>query len=89
MSTVDVLDAQGSKTGTAELPAELFDVTANIPLIHQVVVGSSTVNWYTSVSALSASLLTACWHWGYALRSDSGYSPAPVRDQLKFQGNAQ
>ena len=24
--------------GTAELPAELFDVTANIPLIHQVVV---------------------------------------------------
>ena len=38
MSTVDVLDAQGSKTGTTELPAELFDVTANIPLIHQVVV---------------------------------------------------
>jgi large subunit ribosomal protein L4 len=36
--TVDVLDAGGSKAGTAELPAELFDVTANIPLIHQVVV---------------------------------------------------
>jgi large subunit ribosomal protein L4 len=35
---VDVLDATGSKTGTTELPAELFDVTANIPLIHQVVV---------------------------------------------------
>ena len=29
---------EGAKTGTAELPAELFDVTANIPLIHQVVV---------------------------------------------------
>ena len=38
MSIIDVLDAQGGKTGTAELPAELFDVTANIPLIHQVVV---------------------------------------------------
>jgi large subunit ribosomal protein L4 len=38
MTTVDVLDAQGTKTGTVELPAELFDVTANIPLIHQVVV---------------------------------------------------
>jgi large subunit ribosomal protein L4 len=39
MSTVvDVLDAHGTKTGTTELPAELFDVTANIPLIHQVVV---------------------------------------------------
>jgi large subunit ribosomal protein L4 len=36
--TVDVLDATGAKTGTAELPAELFDVPANIPLIHQVVV---------------------------------------------------
>jgi large subunit ribosomal protein L4 len=36
--TVDVLDASGTKAGTADLPAELFDVTANIPLIHQVVV---------------------------------------------------
>ncbi len=36
--TVDVVDASGAKAGTAELPAELFDVTANIPLIHQVVV---------------------------------------------------
>jgi large subunit ribosomal protein L4 len=36
--TVDVLDASGATTGSAELPAELFDVTANIPLIHQVVV---------------------------------------------------
>jgi large subunit ribosomal protein L4 len=35
--TVDVLDAKGATTGTAELPAELFDVPANIPLIHQVV----------------------------------------------------
>lgn len=36
--TVDVLDAKGKKAGTADLPAELFDVAANIPLIHQVVV---------------------------------------------------
>ncbi len=36
--TVDIVDAQGTKTGSAELPAALFDVTANIPLIHQVVV---------------------------------------------------
>jgi len=35
--TVDVLDVKGTKSGTAELPAELFDVSANIPLIHQVV----------------------------------------------------
>jgi large subunit ribosomal protein L4 len=36
--TVDVMDATGKKNGTAELPAEVFDVDANIPLIHQVVV---------------------------------------------------
>jgi large subunit ribosomal protein L4 len=35
--TVDVVDVKGAKSGTAELPAELFDVPANIPLIHQVV----------------------------------------------------
>jgi large subunit ribosomal protein L4 len=41
MSTVDVVVVKGdkvSKKGSAELPAELFDVQANIPLIHQVVV---------------------------------------------------
>lgn len=36
--TIDVVDAQGARAGSAELPGELFDVTANIPLIHQVVV---------------------------------------------------
>jgi large subunit ribosomal protein L4 len=36
--TVDVLDPKGKKAGTAELPAEVFDVQTNIPLIHQVVV---------------------------------------------------
>ncbi len=36
--TVDVKDASGATAGTTDLPAELFDVTANIPLIHQVVV---------------------------------------------------
>lgn len=36
--TVDVLDAKGKKSGTAELPAEVFDVQTNVPLIHQVVV---------------------------------------------------
>ena len=35
---VDVLDAKGNKTGTAELPAEIFDAATNVPLIHQVVV---------------------------------------------------
>lgn len=35
--TVDVLDADGKKTGTVDLPAEIFDAKTNIPLIHQVV----------------------------------------------------
>ncbi|QIK82732.1 50S ribosomal protein L4 [Sanguibacter sp. HDW7] len=36
--TVDVIDPKGKKAGTAELPAEVFDVQTNVPLIHQVVV---------------------------------------------------
>ncbi|GAA4680680.1 50S ribosomal protein L4 [Gordonia humi] len=36
--TLDVRAADGSVNGTAELPAELFDQTANIALMHQVVV---------------------------------------------------
>lgn len=36
--SVDVVDATGAKKGSAELPAEIFDVQTNVPLIHQVVV---------------------------------------------------
>ena len=36
--TVDIVDSKGDKTGTAELPAAIFDVETNIPLMHQVVV---------------------------------------------------
>ena len=35
---IDVLDVTGKKSGSIELPAELFDVQTNVPLIHQVVV---------------------------------------------------
>ena len=35
---LDVLKTDGEKAGSIELPAELFDVKTNIPLIHQVVV---------------------------------------------------
>jgi large subunit ribosomal protein L4 len=38
VTTIDVLDATGKKSGTVELPAEIFDAQVNIPLIHQVVV---------------------------------------------------
>jgi large subunit ribosomal protein L4 len=36
--TVDVVDPSGTTVGTADLPAEVFDVQTNVPLIHQVVV---------------------------------------------------
>ncbi|GII89431.1 50S ribosomal protein L4 [Sphaerisporangium siamense] len=39
MSTsIDVLDAAGAKTGTVDLPEDVFGAKVNIPLIHQVVV---------------------------------------------------
>lgn len=36
-TSIDVLDLQGKKAGSVELPEALFDVQTNIPLIHQVV----------------------------------------------------
>ena len=38
MTAVDVKSPAGAASGTVELPAEIFDVQVNIPLIHQVVV---------------------------------------------------
>ncbi|MBA0054088.1 50S ribosomal protein L4 [Streptomyces sp. AJS327] len=38
MSTIDILSPAGEKAGTVELPAELFDAQASVPLMHQVVV---------------------------------------------------
>ncbi|WP_120339359.1 50S ribosomal protein L4 [Cryobacterium soli] len=37
-TALDLIDATGKKAGSVELPAEIFDVQTNIPLIHQVVV---------------------------------------------------
>jgi large subunit ribosomal protein L4 len=38
VTTVDIHTAAGGKAGTVELPDDVFDVQANIPLMHQVVV---------------------------------------------------
>ncbi len=38
MTTIDVINAEGAKTGSVELPAAIFDVQSNIALMHQVVV---------------------------------------------------
>jgi large subunit ribosomal protein L4 len=37
-TALDLIDATGKKAGSVDLPAEIFDVQTNIPLIHQVVV---------------------------------------------------
>jgi len=37
-NTIDIVDVAGKKSGSAELPAAIFDVQTNVPLMHQVVV---------------------------------------------------
>jgi large subunit ribosomal protein L4 len=39
MTTVEIKTPAGGTDGTVDLPAEIFDATANIALMHQVVVG--------------------------------------------------
>ncbi|HWH25841.1 MAG TPA: 50S ribosomal protein L4 [Pseudolysinimonas sp.] len=36
-TSLNVVDAQGKKTGSVELPGAIFDQQTNVPLIHQVV----------------------------------------------------
>jgi large subunit ribosomal protein L4 len=38
MTTITIIKPTGGDAGTVELPAEIFDVQTNVPLIHQVVV---------------------------------------------------
>ena len=38
MTSLEIKTPTGGKAGSVELPAELFDVQVNVPLIHQVVV---------------------------------------------------
>ncbi|MDQ3904229.1 MAG: 50S ribosomal protein L4 [Actinomycetota bacterium] len=38
MTRIDIRSPEGTTAGTAELPDEIFDAPANIPLMHQVVV---------------------------------------------------
>ncbi len=38
MPTIEILSPAGKKSGSVDLPAEIFDVQTNVPLIHQVVV---------------------------------------------------
>jgi large subunit ribosomal protein L4 len=37
VTSIDVLDASGSKTGSRDLPASLFEATVSVSLMHQVV----------------------------------------------------
>ncbi len=37
MASIDVLDAAGKKSGSRDLPADLFEAKVSVPLMHQVV----------------------------------------------------
>jgi large subunit ribosomal protein L4 len=38
MATIDILDAQGKKSGSRDLAADVFEATVSVPLMHQVVI---------------------------------------------------
>jgi large subunit ribosomal protein L4 len=52
MSTVDLIDVKGKKSGSVDLPEALFDVQTNVPLIHQVVVAQLAAARQGTQSAL-------------------------------------
>ena len=38
MATIDILDTQGNKAGSRDLPAGVFEAPVSVPLMHQVVI---------------------------------------------------
>ena len=38
MATIDILDTQGNKAGSRDLPAAVFEAPVSVPLMHQVVI---------------------------------------------------
>ena len=51
MTTVEVLNPDGTASGTVELPADIFDVAINVPLLHQVVVAQQAAARQGTASA--------------------------------------
>jgi large subunit ribosomal protein L4 len=40
MATIEIVNAEGKKAGSRDLPAAIFEATVNVPLMHQVVVAA-------------------------------------------------
>lgn len=51
--TLDVIDTKGKKVSSVTLPAEVFDVQTNVPLIHQVVVAQRAASRQGTHSTLA------------------------------------
>ena len=68
--TVDVLNADGKKAGTADLPAEVFDVQTNVPLIHQVVVAQQRAGRQLDADDLLAQAQDLVEHGAYRAVED-------------------
>ena len=50
---LEIKDIAGKPTGSIDLPVSIFDVQANVPLIHQVVV-ASTISPAANTSAFNS-----------------------------------
>ena len=67
MSETKTVKVLGDSSATADLPANLFDVQANVPLIHQVVVAQQAAARQGTHSTKTLSLIHICtwlrWRW--------------------------
>ena len=79
---VEVLGGKGKKADSVELPAELFDVTTNVPLIHQVVVAQLAAKRQGTQSTLTRAEVRGGgikpWRQKGTGRARAGSSRSPV-----------
>ena len=63
VQTIDVFDLKGKKAASLDLPAEIFDVPTNIPLMHQVVVAQlAAARQGTHATKTRGMALHRWWH---------------------------
>ena len=74
MSETRTVNVLGTKSAKAELPAELFDVQTNVPLIHQVVVAQQAAARQGTHATKTRG--DVCRRWRQAVAPE-GHRPRP------------
>jgi len=85
---VDVKNAKGSVVGSVDLPASIFDVQANIPLIHQVVTAQLAAARAGTAKAKNRGEVSGCGKKPFKQKGTGNARQGSIRAPLQRHGGA-